>query len=194
MSDITKKYVDYAGLTTFKSEVDNLIDDKISAIDDFTGATSSQDGVAGLVPAPEAGEQNEFLRGDGTWGKPSFVGTAEQWNQLSSAEKAKYEVVNLLNDNGSNNVSISTDTSITGVTCCKSGMIKQVTFSACEAAYLPDGFRPSTNKYLGFVFDDESKEPVMIFAETDGDITVQEMGTAQILATYSLYGNLMFMN
>lgn len=31
------------------------------------GAQTDKDGSAGLVPAPLAGEQNKFLRGDGTW-------------------------------------------------------------------------------------------------------------------------------
>ena len=33
----------------------------------FTKATQSLAGLGGLVPAPQAGEQNYFLRGDGTW-------------------------------------------------------------------------------------------------------------------------------
>ena len=33
----------------------------------FTGATSSSPGVSGLVPAPAAGKQASFLRGDGSW-------------------------------------------------------------------------------------------------------------------------------
>lgn len=43
----------------------------ISATDttysDFTGADASTAGTHGLVPAPIAGDQNKFLRGDGTW-------------------------------------------------------------------------------------------------------------------------------
>lgn len=31
------------------------------------GATATTAGSAGLVPAPQAGDQNKFLRGDGTW-------------------------------------------------------------------------------------------------------------------------------
>ena len=34
----------------------------------FTGATASIDGASGLVPAPEAGDQDKVLKGDGTWG------------------------------------------------------------------------------------------------------------------------------
>lgn len=33
----------------------------------MTGATASENGRAGLVPVPVAGDQNKFLRGDGTW-------------------------------------------------------------------------------------------------------------------------------
>lgn len=33
----------------------------------FTGADTSSDGTSGLVPAPSAGDQTKFLRGDGTW-------------------------------------------------------------------------------------------------------------------------------
>ena len=36
----------------------------------FTGATSSTNGAAGLVPAPAAGSQLTYLRGDGTWDSP----------------------------------------------------------------------------------------------------------------------------
>lgn len=36
----------------------------------MTGATSSAAGKAGLVPAPAAGKQTSFLRGDGTWAEP----------------------------------------------------------------------------------------------------------------------------
>lgn len=34
---------------------------------DFTGATSIAGGSSGLVPAPHAGDENKFLRGDGAW-------------------------------------------------------------------------------------------------------------------------------
>ena len=36
-------------------------------IADMTGATDSVDGKAGSVPAPKAGEETKFLRGDGKW-------------------------------------------------------------------------------------------------------------------------------
>ena len=33
----------------------------------LTGATETTDGTSGVVPAPKAGDQGKFLRGDGTW-------------------------------------------------------------------------------------------------------------------------------
>ena len=37
---------------------------------DMKGATASAAGVHGLVPAPAAGKQEQFLRGDGVWAAP----------------------------------------------------------------------------------------------------------------------------
>ena len=36
----------------------------------FVGSSSLSNGKAGLVPAPIVGEENKFLRGDGTWADP----------------------------------------------------------------------------------------------------------------------------
>lgn len=43
----------------------------------MTAATASAAGTAGLVPAPAAGKQASFLRGDGTWASPSFTQAAQ---------------------------------------------------------------------------------------------------------------------
>lgn len=40
------------------------------SVADMKGATSSAAGTHGLVPAPAAGKQSMFLRGDGTWVTP----------------------------------------------------------------------------------------------------------------------------
>ena len=44
----------------------------------MTGATAETDGVSGLVPVPAAGDQDKFLRGDGTW---AVAGLTEQEKQ-----------------------------------------------------------------------------------------------------------------
>lgn len=51
----------------------------------MAGATSTQAGSSGLVPAPGDGKQDAFLRGDGTWSYPnptflSYTLAASSWN------------------------------------------------------------------------------------------------------------------
>lgn len=46
--------------------------------DVMTGASASDDGKAGLVPTPTAGNENRFLRGDGTWAVPTDEDTQYQ--------------------------------------------------------------------------------------------------------------------
>lgn len=62
----------------------------VGTLGDMTGATASANGAAGLVPAPEAGENEMFLRGDGTWadgGKPMVVLSYgnSTWNDFITA-------------------------------------------------------------------------------------------------------------
>ena len=52
----------------------------------FDGATASADGASGLVPKPEAGDQNKVLKGDGTWGTAPTpnLGTASRAMQTDA--------------------------------------------------------------------------------------------------------------
>lgn len=58
----------------------------------MTGATASAAGAAGLVPAPAAGAQGKYLRGDGTWGlpTPSDIGAASEGSLSSIRAGLKY--------------------------------------------------------------------------------------------------------
>ena len=53
----------------------------------FTGATASAGGKTGLVPAPAVGQQNRFLKADGTWAIPVDTDT-KVTNTLNTAAKA----------------------------------------------------------------------------------------------------------
>ena len=44
----------------------------IKLYSDFDGATSENEGTTGLVPKPVAGDENKFLKGDGTWADVSL--------------------------------------------------------------------------------------------------------------------------
>ena len=58
----------------------------------FVGATSTNDGVAGLVPAPRAGDQGKFLSGDGTWA--AIQGSIPQ-ETLTTIDNLVTDVANL---------------------------------------------------------------------------------------------------
>lgn len=62
---------------------------------DMTGATSSTAGAHGLVPAPAAGDQGKYLKGDGTWANtpaPELVemsyGESNAWAKFIAAYNA----------------------------------------------------------------------------------------------------------
>ena len=48
--------------------IKSYVDNSIAGISDMTGATATQNGAHGFVPAPQAGDEKKVLLGDGTWG------------------------------------------------------------------------------------------------------------------------------
>lgn len=64
---------------------DHVISATGTTYTDFTGATASTDGAQGLVPGPLAGDEDKFLKADGTWGEIAIDGqvttlTADDYN------------------------------------------------------------------------------------------------------------------
>ena len=63
----------------------------------MTAATASAAGKAGLVPAPAAGKQASFLRGDGTWVVPTNTtyadATTSTHGLMSAADKTKLDAI-----------------------------------------------------------------------------------------------------
>lgn len=58
---------DSSGVVTIPN-VDSAISGAVGKITTYTGATSTANGTGGLVPAPTKGQQEKFLKADGTWG------------------------------------------------------------------------------------------------------------------------------
>lgn len=56
-------WLDYNGLSHFLDKLKAMV---------FPGATSSAAGSTGLVPAPAAGKQGQYLKGDSTWDSPAL--------------------------------------------------------------------------------------------------------------------------
>ncbi len=77
------------------SDISNLQDalNGKAANKNMTAATTDAAGTAGLVPAPAAGKQGLFLRGDGTWNKPTDTtyndATTSTHGLMTAADKVK---------------------------------------------------------------------------------------------------------
>ena len=68
---------------------------KLDEIDIMTGATPDVEGTSGLVPVPAAGDQDKFLKADGTWGTPTDTKYSEATTSaaglMSADDKAKLD-------------------------------------------------------------------------------------------------------
>lgn len=65
----------YTGSAYYLLSVDRV---ETAEYDTMTGASTDTDGVAGMVPAPLAGDQEKFLCGDGTWKEVEAVGGSNE--------------------------------------------------------------------------------------------------------------------
>ena len=112
----------------------------------MTGATASAAGKPGLVPAPAAGKQGQFLRGDGTWQTPANTtysnATQSAAGLMSAADKKKLDGV----ATGANKYSLPTATASvlggvkTGSNITNSGGVLSLTKANVTGAL---GFTPT---------------------------------------------------
>lgn len=63
-----------AFIDTISQNANGVITATKKYMTDMMGATSGANGSAGLVPAPQAGDEGKYLRGDGEWATPSGGG------------------------------------------------------------------------------------------------------------------------
>lgn len=72
------------------------ITELVESAGNFTGATATEAGASGFVPAPAAGQQNYFLKGDGTWAAISGGSSVETliFEVTAQAEQTNLEAIN----------------------------------------------------------------------------------------------------
>ena len=108
-------------------------------------ATASAAGAAGLVPAPAAGAQAKYLRGDGTWQTPPdtnttySAATASAAGLMSAADKAKLDGVAA----SANNYSHPAYTARTGVPTANVAPAFGGTFTVTQPASDATGHIPA---------------------------------------------------
>ena len=82
--------VDAAMSDTSENPVQNkvikkYVDDHSTDVADMTGATATQNGTHGLVPAPQIGDENKALLGNGTWGSVDAILTYKTKEEYDAA-------------------------------------------------------------------------------------------------------------
>lgn len=94
------------------AEISNLQGGASYAV--FTGATSNTGGASGFVPAPQAGDDDKFLCGNGQWvtlqgGETYSDATTVASGLMSASDKVKLNGI----DTGANNYTLPTASSST---------------------------------------------------------------------------------
>lgn len=110
-----------AGTFTANASSNNTIALTDTTYSAMTGASSSTAGTSGLVPAPSTGDQNDVLKGDGTWGLIgtdnlndfSIADTINTWMLVGVNGKIQHRVVKPFNADGSIPTSAIADGAVT---------------------------------------------------------------------------------
>ncbi len=88
---------------------------------DFTGASAEGAGEAGLVPAPAQGDQDKFLKADGTWGTPVDTNTTYDVATSETAGLVKSSSEIAVDGEGVMTVAGIAQEKVTGLTAALSG-------------------------------------------------------------------------
>ena len=99
---IAKQFKGLHAVATSGSYVDLKNKPTIPSIVTMKGASASAAGTAGYVPAPAAGKQTQFLRGDGTWAAPSQSTISGNAGSATKLATARY--INGISFNGTANI------------------------------------------------------------------------------------------
>ena len=70
--------------------LDRIADYFVATNEDMTGAGASTAGAKGMVPAPAAGDNTKFLRGDGTWA--AYAGTVNHYVDVYNPTTHDYDL------------------------------------------------------------------------------------------------------
>ena len=89
-------YIAGANITITEVDGEKVISATDTTYTDFEGATSSADGASGLVPAPEAGDEGKYLKGDGTWDEPEGTTVIANPTGTATTDLTKLQVENTI--------------------------------------------------------------------------------------------------
>jgi hypothetical protein len=93
VSDPTASGTSITFIDSISQDAQGVITPTKKTVSTMGAASSDAAGTAGLVPAPGAGKQNSFLRGDGTWQTPTNTDTKVTQTKLGGTETGAYPII-----------------------------------------------------------------------------------------------------
>ena len=158
------------------------------------GATSSANGAAGRVPAPAAGDQNKYLKGDGTWkilsADSTFSSLATQVNTIDGEVDTINESLTSINAKKARFIHLDADdldwsaiwTKIQGL---EGGATALFTSESTQTGLLTNGGRSS--KLYGIISRRNSTEFEYLFRTNNNEIFVANSvgSTSSASGTYT---------
>ena len=145
---------------TYNTVMDTWSAEGIGLPSDFTGASAGAAGTNGLVPAPAAGDQDKYLKADGTWASvagATLYSSTGQNTDGAMTQKATTDALNLKADSSSVPTSFSDLSGTIGTS--------QIANAAVTPAKLARG-------YASFVYYDTSAVTI-----TDATYSALKSGT-----------------
>lgn len=182
-----KIYVDITTSTSYRWGGSSYIS-ITNPIDVFTGATASTAGVAGIVPAPTAGDQAKFLRGDATW-QTINIPSQDAYVLSGAYGSGDKTWVSTLTKNGSTAAGTSTvptaSTSVYGITSLSSATNSSAedvaaTPKAVKAAYVLANGKSTVS--VSNLKSSGTKIATITVNGTDNDVYVESMTASTALA------------
>lgn len=164
----------------------------------MTGATSSADGAAGIVPKPVTGDNVKVLKGDGTWGK--VVNDNIDWSTVPSSY-TECTTTGSPHPPTAGNCKISKIGKIVNLqvnyTYSGGDVFDLAAFGDVIIADIPDGYRPPFHIYgaamLKFTSSTVSGSlinTVHLWASSSGYLLINNMDAGAITGITSIRGNL----
>ena len=178
----------------------------VITVSNMTGASSVLDGKSGLVPTPKAGENKNFLRGDGVWSALTIDDIASLSSSLAAlvsletfntelAKKANTadltSAINELNlslsnkpDKDSVYTKNETDTAIASAVTKASHLQRKIVDSV-EEIYTYASNNADADKYIfmvasGLTLDDNKYYEYLVIYDEDGGFIVEKVGNWEV--------------
>ena len=181
-------------LKDVKSDNVSVVTDDVAHINTMVGATSQDNGVKGLVPAPQIAEKDKYLKGDGTWDTPSGGGGASALDDLtdvditspSNNDVLTYNSTSQKWENGSGGASDLEDLGDVNITTPTNGQVLK--YDSATSKWINANESGGGGSFVGLSKTDYDALPLADKEDTTKLYFVQEGGGEPVLTPLDVSG------